>query len=112
MHRPVPYIYTEFIKQNAKGTLTGNSLYNKYVKDTKLLPDIYSKETFSKVNVLKAPFLKYAERYKLDWLLLVAQGYQESGLNQKLVSNKGAVGIMQVLPSTAAGHPLRSKMSE
>jgi len=94
-----------FIKQNAKGTLTGNSLYNKYVKETKLLPDIYSKETFSKVNVLKAPFLKYAERYKLDWLLLVAQGYQESGLNQKLVSNKGAVGIMQVLPSTAASKP-------
>src|SRR6188768_587231 len=95
----------KFIKQNAKGTLTGNSLYNKYVKETKLLPDIYSKETFSKVNVLKAPFLKYAERYKLDWLLLVAQGYQESGLNQKLVSNKGAVGIMQVLPSTAASKP-------
>jgi membrane-bound lytic murein transglycosylase MltF len=54
---------------------------------------------------LKAPFLKYAERYQLDWLLLIAQGYQESGLNQSLVSHAGAVGIMQVLPTTAAGHP-------
>jgi len=95
----------KFLKQNAKGTLIGNSLYNKYLKNVKLLPDIYTEKTMSQVNVLKAPFLKYADRYSLDWLLLVAQGYQESGLNQELVSNRGAVGIMQVLPSTAAGHP-------
>jgi membrane-bound lytic murein transglycosylase MltF len=95
----------KFIEINGKGTLIGNSLYNKYVKNTKRLPEIYSNKTFSQVNALKAPFLKYADRYDLDWLLLVAQGYQESGLNQKLVSNKGAVGIMQVLPKTAAGHP-------
>lgn len=95
----------EFLKQNAKGTLIGNSLYNKYLKNVTLLPKIYSKETFSQVNVLKAPFVKYADRYQLDWLLLVAQGYQESGLNQALVSNRGAVGIMQVLPSTAAAKP-------
>jgi membrane-bound lytic murein transglycosylase MltF len=95
----------QFIKKNAKGTLTGNMLYNKYVKNVDLLPDIYTKKTMSQVNVLKAPFLKYANRYQLDWLLLVAQGYQESGLNQELVSNAGAVGIMQVLPSTAAGKP-------
>jgi membrane-bound lytic murein transglycosylase MltF len=95
----------EFLKQNAKGTLIGNTLYNKYVKNANLLPEIYSKTTYSKVNALKAPFLKYATRYQLDWLLLVAQGYQESGLNQELVSNRGAVGIMQVLPSTAAGKP-------
>jgi membrane-bound lytic murein transglycosylase MltF len=95
----------EFLKENAKGTLIGNSLYNKYVKNASLLPEIYSKKTFSQVNVLKAPFLKYADRYRLDWLLLVAQGYQESGLNQALVSNRGAVGIMQVLPKTAASKP-------
>lgn len=95
----------EFIEQNAKGTLIGNTLYNKYLKNVTRLPKIYSKETFSQVNVLKAPFIKYADRYELDWLLLVAQGYQESGLNQALVSNRGAVGIMQVLPSTAASKP-------
>ena len=95
----------KFIRQNAKGTLMGNTLYNKYVKNVELLPDMYSEKTMSQVNVLKAPFLKYAQRYELDWLLLVAQGYQESGLNQELVSNAGAVGIMQVLPSTAAGKP-------
>jgi membrane-bound lytic murein transglycosylase MltF len=95
----------KFLEKNARGTLIGNSLYNKYVKNANLLPKIYSKKTFSQVNVLKAPFLKYADRYQLDWLLLVAQGYQESGLNQALVSNRGAVGIMQVLPKTAASKP-------
>jgi len=95
----------KFVKQNAKGTLMGNMLYNKYAKNVDLLPEIYTNKTMSQVNVLKAPFLKYAERYQLDWLLLIAQGYQESGLNQALVSHTGAVGIMQVLPSTAAGKP-------
>jgi membrane-bound lytic murein transglycosylase MltF len=95
----------QFLKQNAKGTLIGNTLYNKYLKNANLLPEIYSKKTFSKVNVLKAPFLKYADRYDLDWLLLIAQGYQESGLNQALVSNRGAVGVMQVMPKTFAGKP-------
>jgi len=95
----------KFLKQNAKGTLMGNMLYNKYVKNVDLLPDMYSNKTISQVKVLKAPFLKYADRYQLDWLLLIAQGYQESGLNQELISNRGAVGIMQVLPSTAAGEP-------
>ncbi|MDR6844250.1 transglycosylase SLT domain-containing protein [Flavobacterium granuli] len=95
----------QFLIKNAKGTLIGNTLYNKYAKNEKLLPEIYTKKTFSKVNVLKAPFLKYADRYQLDWLLLIAQGYQESGLDQSLVSNRGAVGIMQVMPKTAAGKP-------
>lgn len=95
----------KFLKKNAKGTLIGNTLYNKYVKNANLLPKIYKEKTFSQVNVLKAPFIKYADRYQLDWLLLIAQGYQESGLNQALVSNKGAVGIMQVLPKTASSKP-------
>ena len=95
----------QFLEKNKKGTLVGNSLYNKYVKNANLLPKIYSDKTFTKVNALKAPFIKYADKYDLDWLLLVAQGYQESGLNQALVSHRGAVGVMQVLPSTAAGKP-------
>jgi membrane-bound lytic murein transglycosylase MltF len=99
----------KFLKRNAKGTYYGNGLYKKYVMNVKILPDMYSKKTFAQVKALKAPFIKYAERYDLDWLLLVAQGYQESGLNQSAVSHAGAVGIMQVLPATAAGHPFYIK---
>jgi membrane-bound lytic murein transglycosylase MltF len=96
----------KFIEQHGKGTLIGNMLYNKYVQDVKLLPDMHSKKTVAEVKALQATFKKYADRYKLDWLLLVGQGYQESQLDQGKVSHMGAVGLMQVLPSTAAGNPI------
>ena len=47
-------------------------------------------------------FRKYAGRYDLDWLLLTAQGYQESRLDHSARSPAGAVGVMQLLPSTGA----------
>ena len=50
-----------------------------------------------------APFVrKYARRYGFDWLLIMSQAYQESRFDQGARSSKGAVGVMQVLPSTAA----------
>jgi membrane-bound lytic murein transglycosylase MltF len=36
----------------------------------------------------------------VDWLLIAAQGYQESGLNQKARSHVGAIGVMQLMPAT------------
>ncbi len=47
-------------------------------------------------------FQQYADRYGFDPLLLVAQAYQESGLDQSAKSSAGALGIMQIKPSTAA----------
>ena len=52
-------------------------------------------------NELTTLFKKYATKYDFDWLLLVAQGYQESGLDQSIRSPVGAIGVMQVMPSTA-----------
>ena len=51
-------------------------------------------------------FKKYAGEYSFDWLLIASQGYQESQLKQDLKSPRGAVGVMQVLPSTAAHPPI------
>jgi len=47
-------------------------------------------------------FKRYAGEYGFPYLLMMAQGYQESGLDQNVRSPAGAVGIMQLLPSTAA----------
>ena len=44
----------------------------------------------------------YAGEYDFDWLLVAAQAYQESRLDESLRSEAGAVGVMQLLPSTAA----------
>ena len=40
--------------------------------------------------------------FDFDWLMLAAQAFQESGLRQDRKSPAGAVGIMQIKPSTAA----------
>ncbi len=45
-------------------------------------------------------FRKYGDRYDVDWLLMAAQGYQESRLNQSVRSHVGAIGVMQVMPNT------------
>ena len=53
-----------------------------------------------------ALFQKYAAEYDFDYLMIAAQGYQESMLNQDRKSRRGAVGIMQVLPKYAAASPI------
>jgi membrane-bound lytic murein transglycosylase MltF len=47
-------------------------------------------------------FKKYAEMYDFDWLVVAALAYQESRIDQSKRSHAGAVGVMQLLPSTAA----------
>ncbi len=96
----------KFISKNSKGSLIGNMLYKKYVESEDLLPEMHTKKTRLQVDALKAIFQKYGTKYSLDWLLLIAQGYQESQLNQKCRSGAGAIGIMQVLPTTAKGSPI------
>lgn len=44
-----------------------------------------------------------ARRYGVDPSLALAIAYQESGFQQRVVSSVGAVGVMQVLPSTGRG---------
>jgi soluble lytic murein transglycosylase-like protein len=44
---------------------------------------------------------RHAATYNFDPLLIAAQGFQESGLDQSKRSPLGAIGIMQVMPSTA-----------
>ena len=45
-------------------------------------------------------FRNYVGQYRFDTLMLVAQGYQESNLDQRTVSRVGAVGLMQIMPQT------------
>jgi len=45
-------------------------------------------------------FKKYGAQYRFDHLLLTAQGYQESRLNQNARSHVGAIGVMQIMPAT------------
>ena len=47
-------------------------------------------------------FKKYGAQYNFDPLMLAAQGYQESRLDQGAKSHVGAIGVMQIMPATGA----------
>ena len=92
----------DFALNVRKGTLLGNMLFKRYYRDTRWINNPLSKEEARKLEAFVALFRKYGERYDFDHLALMAQAYQESGLDHSKKSHRGAVGIMQLLPSTAA----------
>ncbi len=98
-----------FIATKARqGTVLGNMLFAKYYGNTKWIsnPTTHSEE--QKLVRLRSHFRKYAKMYGFDWLKIAAMAYQESQLNQGIRSRKGAVGIMQVVPETAAQLGIRN----
>jgi membrane-bound lytic murein transglycosylase MltF len=68
-----------------------------------------NKAELEKFRNYVAYFKKYGEQYDFDYLMLAAQGYQESLLDQSRRSTSGAVGIMQVIPKYAAAKPINIK---
>jgi len=93
-----------------------NEFYANFIKKQNLL-EARKKQSFSRVRQLKDPtgsadwkrfeqtlalFNKYGEKYGFDPLMLAAQGYQESQLNQNAKSHVGAIGVMQIMPATGA----------
>ncbi|GMQ45567.1 lytic transglycosylase F [Vibrio sp. 10N] len=90
-----------YIKTAKEGTLLGNVIYNKYLENTSWFARALNPNNIEQLEKLVSLFKKYADQYDFDFLMIAAQAFQESRLNQNKVSPKGAVGIMQVLPSTA-----------
>jgi membrane-bound lytic murein transglycosylase MltF len=75
-------------------------IFARYLKSTKWVKGATSKEDLERFDKTIALFKKYGDKYELDYLLLMAQGYQESNLKQEARSPVGAIGIMQVMPAT------------
>ena len=92
----------DFMKTHRVGTTFGNTVVMRYAKSVKALKNAYSEKALAKFKSLVAIFEKYAGQYKFDHLMMLAQGFQESQLDQTRRSPRGAVGIMQLLPTTAA----------
>ena len=72
----------------------------RYLKHTTHVRSAASDAERKKFLAIVDLFHKYGDRYNVDWLLMAAQGYQESRLDQNARSPSGAVGVMQVLPTT------------
>jgi membrane-bound lytic murein transglycosylase MltF len=92
----------EFVKGHKKGSLLGNMFLKRYLKSTKYVKNSLSAEELQKFQQMVELFKRYARQYDFDYLMMAAQAYQESGLDQSTKSRAGAVGVMQVLPTTAS----------
>jgi membrane-bound lytic murein transglycosylase MltF len=90
-----------FVAKNRGGTMTGNVIFKRYLQNTRWARGATAGDDLRRFEQLVGYFKKYATQYDFDWLLLAAQGYQESRLDQKTRSPVGAIGVMQVMPTTA-----------
>jgi membrane-bound lytic murein transglycosylase MltF len=91
---------SDFAAKHGQGTLFGNSLMKKYTGSTRFVREATSPSEMQKFERTVEIFRKYGQRYDLDYLLMMAQGYQESRLDQRAKSAVGAIGVMQVMPAT------------
>ncbi len=93
-------VLNPIVKANGQGTTFGNLLFKKYMQNTKFVKDATSEAELKQFNALIKTFQKYGNQYNVDFLLMMAQGFQESRLDQNAKSQVGAVGVMQVMPAT------------
>jgi membrane-bound lytic murein transglycosylase MltF len=88
--------YTSYLKKQG---VTAYRL-KRYMSRVKQIRDSAGASEWKRFEETLALFNKYGEQYKFDPLMLAAQGYQESQLNQNAKSRVGAIGVMQVMPAT------------
>ena len=89
-----------FLAKNGLGTAFGNMIAKRYLVNTTYAKQATSEAERKKFANMLQLFKKYSDQYSLDYLLMAAQGYQESTLDQDAKSRVGAIGVMQVMPAT------------
>ena len=95
-------LVNEFVKDHKLGTSFGNTVVRRYFNDTKWASNNIAPAEMEKFRAATEHFRNYAAKYNFDWLMIAAQAYQESKIDQSVRSPVGAVGVMQIKPSTAA----------
>jgi len=73
---------------------------NRYLQSVKYVKNASADAERKKFEAVVELFKKYGGQYNLDYLMMAAQGYQESTLDQSVRSPVGAIGVMQVMPPT------------
>jgi len=95
-------VINDFARGHRQGTLIGNVLINRYMENLDWVRNSTSDKGVERLRPLLEHFRSSGAENDLDPLMLAAQAYQESELNHDRESSAGAVGIMQIKPSTAA----------
>jgi len=89
-----------FMGKFGLGSSFGNQIQRRYLVNATYAKNATSEEGRKTFLAVVDLFRKYSDQYKVDFLLMAAQGYQESRLDQSTRSHVGAIGIMQVMPQT------------
>jgi membrane-bound lytic murein transglycosylase MltF len=91
-----------FMRRYGKGTLVGNDTYSRYLADAERVQCAPVGRSSADLVELESAFRSSASEFEFDWLMLAAQAFQESRFHHGRRSPAGAVGVMQIKPSTAA----------
>jgi membrane-bound lytic murein transglycosylase MltF len=89
-----------FLAKNGLNSTIGRILNQRYLESTRYVKNAASEAERKKFLAMVELFRKYGDQYKFDYLMMAAQGYQESRLDQGAKSQVGAVGVMQLMPAT------------
>jgi membrane-bound lytic murein transglycosylase MltF len=90
-----------WLRKHPKGDVFRNTIERRYLDNVKYAKNAAADSERQKLQAVAELFKKYGAEYNLDPLLMAAQGYQESTLDQDVKSPVGAIGVMQVMPPTA-----------
>jgi membrane-bound lytic murein transglycosylase MltF len=89
-----------FLATNGRDSLNARMIFRRYLLNTQYVKGAAAETAQKRFRALVALFRKYGDRYDMDWMLMAAQGYQESRLDHSARSHVGAIGVMQVMPAT------------
>jgi membrane-bound lytic murein transglycosylase MltF len=93
-------VVDQWIRKHGEGDAFRNVIERRYLENVSYAKNAAAESERRKFEAVLELFKKYGAEYKLDYLLMAAQGYQESTLDQNVKSPVGAIGVMQVMPPT------------
>ena len=93
-------LVNQWIRKHGKGDAFRNVIERRYLQSVKYVKNAAADAERQKLQKVRELFQKYGAQYNIDYLLMAAQGYQESTLDQNVKSPVGAIGVMQVMPPT------------
>jgi membrane-bound lytic murein transglycosylase MltF len=90
-----------FLASYEQGSLLGNMAARKYFEAESKLAARLDEERDATLSEFDDLFKRHAERFGLHWLLVAAMAHQESRFDPMARNRSGAVGLLQIKPSTA-----------
>lgn len=93
-------VVNTWLRNHGKGDGFRNTVERRYLNSTRYAKNAAADAERQKLQAIVELFKKYGAQYEIDYLLMAAQGYQESRLDQDVKSPVGAIGVMQVMPPT------------